>query len=126
MELRTPEAKPTPVPTAKKEMAVRDAGTVIDPASIQEAFIRVHPFYRLCAVTEVTRNPEAKLGTIVVTLTIAPTGAVTKVAFDRPDFAASEVGLCVRASLAKMEFPAFEGSAAVLRQPINLEVTGGR
>jgi hypothetical protein len=125
-ELRTPEAKPSPVPTAKREPAVRDAATVIDPGAIQEAFIRVRPLYRLCAVTEVTRDPEAKLGTIVASLTIAPTGAVTKVAFDRPDLASSQVGQCVRGALAKMTFPAFEGSPAVLRQPISLEVPGGR
>ena len=125
-ELRTPEAKPTPVATAKKEPAVRDAATVIDPGAIQEAFIRVRPLYRLCAVSEVKRDPEAKLGTIVASLTIAPTGAVTKVAFDRPDLASSPVGQCVRDALAKMTFPAFEGSPAVLRQPISLEVPAGR
>ena len=125
-ELRTPEAKPTPDTAAKKEPAVRDAATVIDPGAIQEAFIRVRPFYRLCAVTEIKRDPEAKLGTIVASMTIAPTGAVTKVAFDRSDLASSPVGECVRDALAKMTFPAFEGSPAVLRQPISLEVPAGR
>lgn len=125
-ELRTPEAKPTPAPTAKREPAVRDAATVIDPGAIEEAFIRVRPFYRHCAITEITRDPEAKLGTIVASLTIAPTGAVTKVTFDRPDLASSQVGQCVRGALAKMTFPAFEGSPAVLRQPISLEVPAGR
>ena len=125
-ELRTPEAKATPVTTAKKEPAVRDAATIIDPEAIQEAFIRVRPFYRLCAVTEVQRDPEAKLGTIVASMTIAPTGAVTKVAFDRSDLASSPVGECVRDALAKMTFPAFEGSPAVLRRPISLEVPAGR
>jgi hypothetical protein len=124
-ELRTPEARPSPVPTAKKE-TVRDAATLIDPGAIQEAFIRARPLYRLCAVTEMKRDPEAKLGTIVASLTIAPTGAVLKVAFDRADLASSPLGQCVHDALAKMTFPAFEGAPAVLRQPISLEVPAGR
>ena len=125
-ELRTPEPKPTPPAAAKKEPAARDAAAVIDPGAIEEAFVRARPLYRLCAVTEAKRDPDGKLGSIVASLTIGPAGAVTRVAFDRPEMASSALGECVRDALQKMTFPAFEGSPVVLRRPISLEVPAGR
>ena len=124
-ELRPAEAKPTAVPTPKKE-TVRDARTVFEAAAIDEALIRARPFYRLCAVGETKRNPDSKLGTVQATLTIAPSGSVTKVSLDRADLASSPLGQCVRDALAKLTFPAFEGSPAVLKVTIDLEVQTAR
>lgn len=124
-ELKAPEAKPTAVPTPKKE-SVRDARSVFEAGAIEEALIRARPLYRLCAVGETKRNPDSKLGTVVATMTIAPSGAVTKVVLDRPDLASSPLGQCVRDALGKLAFPAFDGAPAVLRQTIDLEVQTAR
>jgi hypothetical protein len=124
-ELKPAEARPTPVPTPKKE-TVRDARSVFEAGAIEEALIRARPLYRLCAVGETKRNPDSKLGTVAATLTIAPSGSVTKVSLDRADLASSPLGQCVRDALAKLTFPAFEGAPAVLRQTIDLEVQTAR
>ena len=118
VEKKPTAAAATPVP----KTSIRDAAAVIDPAAIEEALIRVRPGYRLCAVSDLKRNPEAKAGTLGIVLTIAPTGEVVKVAFDRAEVASSLLGQCVQAQFVKVIFPPFDGPAVVLRRSLDLTV----
>ncbi len=124
-ELPSQTTKPTPAPSPHPP-TVRDAGSVIDAAAIEEAFVRARPGCKLCAVTEVQRDPGVKLGTVTATLTIGAAGAVIKVDLDRADLTSSPLGKCVSQQLLKMTFPPFGGAPVVLRRAVNLDVPGSR
>lgn len=74
-----------------------------------------------CVEAELRKNPNAKLGKLILTVTVGPSGTVTKASVDRKDVNQSGLGECIQKRAKRMRFNAFEGDAVDLEAPI---VTG--
>jgi hypothetical protein len=110
------------VPVSKKEGGLRDATSVLDRGAIDVALVRARPFYKLCAVTEIKRDPEAHPGVVVASVTIVSSGAVNNVILAGGIAGGSPLEACVRDALSRMTFPPFEGAPILLRRSIDLDV----
>jgi predicted Zn finger-like uncharacterized protein len=74
-----------------------------------------------CVEAELRKNPNAKLGKLILSVTVAPSGIVTRASVDRKDVNQSGLGECLQKRAKRMRFNAFEGEPVDLEAPI---VTG--
>lgn len=112
-------AAPTP-PDALPE----PGGPGLPTEQVDAAFFRVRPGVRMCAVQEQRRHPDAKLGNEPVILTVAPSGAVTRVEFESHELAGTPLGACLTLELEKFRVGAFPGQPAVVRRVLELSRQG--
>lgn len=112
-------ADPTPHPAEREPR-----GPGLSPHQIEEAFFRVRPAVRMCALQEQRRHPGARLGTETVALTVAPTGEVTRVEFESPGLADTPLGACLAVELKRFRVEAFDGPPAVVRSVLELSRPG--
>ncbi|MBI5444650.1 MAG: hypothetical protein HY900_25975 [Deltaproteobacteria bacterium] len=105
----------TPAPAAPEP-----GGPGLSAEQIDAAFFRVRPAVRLCAVQEQRRHPDVKLGNETVTLTVAPTGEVTRVEFESHDLAGTPLEACLVLELMKFRVETSTGAPAVVRRVLEL------
>ena len=97
----------------------------LDDASYSERFGRflVQPLEKGFGVTignAMRRNPNQKLGKVVITITIAPSGIVQAATFSNKTMADTELGGCLRTTMKRIVFPSFEGEAFDVEFPLVL------
>lgn len=111
----------TPVPSPSVPVV---GGGGIPAEQVDAAFFRVRPGVRMCAVQEQRRNPDVKLGSEAVTLTVAPTGEVTRIDFENHGLAGTPLGACLAQELGKFHVGAFPGPPAAVRSVLELARPG--
>lgn len=92
---------------------------------LEDAFRRVRPGVRMCALQERRRHPDASLGDEAVTVTFAPSGEVLRVSFADADLGASALGECLAGELQKARVEPFDGETSAVRRVLSLSVSGG-
>ena len=71
-----------------------------------------------CVEAELKKNPNAKLGKLILAVTVAPSGIVTKAVVDKKEVDRSGLGDCLRLRAKRMRFNAFEGEPTDVEIPI--------
>lgn len=74
--------------------------------------------FQNCIETELKKNPNMKVGKIVIAATVAPSGTVTKADIDRKDVSMSNLGECLKSRARRMVFSSFEGDETELQIPL--------
>lgn len=87
---------------------------------LREKVAALQPAIEQCIREEAARAPERKLGRVIATAIVAPSGSVAEASFTDAAFASSELGACVSGAVKTMEFPPFTGDVATLEIPLDL------
>jgi len=90
------------------------------PEVIGKKFEEAKPGIQNCIGNAMRRNPNQKLGKVVITITIAPSGVVQAATFDKKDLADTELGGCLRTTLKRVVFPSFDGEPFDVEFPLVL------
>jgi hypothetical protein len=97
---------------APKE-AAGDPPVAAAAALTREVFDKVvvenQPSFKPCVDEVLRRNPKAKLGKVLISIKIAPSGKVTEASLDRKDAEKSGFGQCLLRASRRIVFPAFQG-----------------
>lgn len=93
-----------------------------DQQAVARKVSEAQPAIGHCVSTALRRNPNQKVGKVVVVATIGSSGVVTRAEFreDRNAIATSELGDCVRKVVKGIIFPAFDGDPVDLEIPLVL------
>jgi hypothetical protein len=96
------------------------------PALSQEQLLRKvdesKPALQGCVDEALKRDPSLRVGKILISTTIAPSGAVTSARIDQKAVDQSPLGACLKTAARKLQFPPFTGEALAVDIPI--AVTG--
>jgi hypothetical protein len=114
-----PTPKPPPAAAASNVMSESEAlsSGLVDAEVFQERAGRIMTRILLCRNLERSRDPDAALRALDVTLVVSPSGAVSSVKLDRA-LEDSHLGACLRDQLGKLEFPSWTGRAIEIRRQV--------
>lgn len=124
------EARPrggvAPRPLVKDDAvdAPRMAGDGLDPQVVARKIAEVQPGIENCIASALRREPNLRLGKVVITATILPSGPVQKAVFDKPSVADTDLGACLRRVIKGIVFPAFSGGPQDVEIPFVLGASG--
>jgi hypothetical protein len=139
-----PRPKPAKLPDLGMEVKrdVPDAGPVIDAgppllpdgglapvappdqAAILKAIEAIQPGITACVEDEHRHHPGWLATKVSAGFTLTPKGEVTGVKLGDPKLHKSKLGTCLRAALAKVQLPAFDGEAMLIEVPLVLHSRG--
>ena len=92
------------------------------PAPTQEQLLRKvdesKPALQGCVDEALQRDPSLRVGKILISTTIAPSGAVTSARIDQKAVDQSPLGACLKTATRKLQFPPFSGEALAVDIPI--------
>ena len=92
------------------------------PALSQEQLLRKvdesKPALQGCVDEALKRDPSLRVGKILISTTIAPSGAVTSARIDQKAVEQSPLGACLKTATRKLQFPPFTGEAFAVDIPI--------
>jgi hypothetical protein len=92
------------------------------PALSQEQLLRKvdesKPALQGCVDEALKRDPSLRVGKILISTTIAPSGAVTSARIDQKAVDQSPLGACLKTETRKLQFPPFTGEAFAVDIPI--------
>ena len=95
----------------------------LSPEELKRKVDETRPALQGCVDEAVKRDPSLRSAKILISTTIAPSGAVTSARIDQKTVDQSPLGACLKSAARKMQFPAFTGEAFAVDIPI--VVTGG-
>lgn len=97
-------------------------GSGPDQQAVARKVSEAQPAIGNCVSNALRRNPNQKVGKVVVVATIGSSGVVTRAEFreDRSGIATSDLGDCVRKVVKGIIFPSFEGDPVDLEIPLVL------
>lgn len=95
------------------------AGALSDKV-VADKIAKAQPALSQCISTALRRNPNLKAGRVKITASIAPSGIVTKAAFDKADLGDTDVGECLRKVVKGLVFPPFEGDPFDVEIPLTI------
>jgi predicted Zn finger-like uncharacterized protein len=124
----SPAAVPAPPPEAKEgRPEEKPAGSAPQesagaPALSAEQLLRKvdesKPALQGCVDEALKRDPSLHVGKILISTTIAPSGAVTSARIDQKAVDQSPLGVCLKTATRKLQFPPFSGEAFAVDIPI--------
>ena len=76
------------------------------------------PALQDCIDQALRREPSMRVGKILISTTIAPSGAVTAARIDKKAVDQSPLGACLKSATQRMQFPPFSGEAFPVDIPI--------
>jgi hypothetical protein len=113
--------KDTKAPTlkiqAEKPSFEKGAGG-LDEEQVVKVVGQSQSAFQNCIETELKKNPNLKVGKIVISATVAPSGAVTKAEIDKREVSMSNLGECLKSRARRMVFTGFEGDETELQIPL--------
>jgi predicted Zn finger-like uncharacterized protein len=95
----------------------------LSPEDLKRKVDENRPALQGCVDEAVKRDPSLRAAKILISTTIAPSGAVTSARIEQKSVDQSPLGTCLKSAARKMQFPAFTGEAFAVDIPI--VVTGG-
>lgn len=107
--------------TGKKEIAPKikgddapqvDKGGGLDAASASKVLAQSQQAFQGCIENALRRNPNLKVGKIVLTISVAPSGAVSGATIVPAQFNGSDWGGCLKDRAKRLVFPHFDGTEA--------------
>lgn len=104
-------------PAKEEEKAVVASSTFNQEAALK-VFQQNASAFQGCVEMELKKNPNAKLGKLILTATVAPSGTVTGASIDKKDVDKSSLGECLRMRAKRMVFPPFDGEPTDVELPI--------
>lgn len=104
--------------------APRTAGDGLDSQVVARKIAEVQPGIESCIASALRREPNLRLGKVVITATILPSGPVQKAVFDKPAIADTDLGACLRRVIKGIVFPAFSGGPQDVEIPLVLGASG--
>jgi hypothetical protein len=111
---RKPEEKPPG--TAPGETAA--AAPPLTPDELKRKVDESKPVLQGCVEEAVKRDPALQTGKILLSATIAPSGAVTFARIDQKAVDQSPLGACLKSAARRMQFPPFAGEPFVVDIPL--------
>ncbi|MBM4381082.1 MAG: DUF4339 domain-containing protein, partial [Deltaproteobacteria bacterium] len=105
-------------PIAAKEEKVVVASSTFNSEGALKVFKQNASAFQGCVDMELKKNPNAKLGKLILTATVAPSGTVTGASIDKKDVDRSSLGECLRMRAKRMVFPPFDGEPTDVELPI--------
>lgn len=116
-----PKAEEKPAGAAPRDSA---AAASLDPDELKRKVDESKPALQGCVDEALKRDPALRVGKILISTTIAPSGAVTSARIDQKAVDQSPLGACLKTTARKMQFPPFAGEAFAVDIPI--VVTGAQ
>lgn len=107
------DAKPLAVPVAEAA-ALPPA---LSDAQVKRTITRSNHAFQSC-ISSAMRRREFRSGRMVLTVTVAPSGSVTRAVIDRPGVDRSDLGACLKSACRRMIFPKFQGSPFEVEIPL--------
>ncbi|WP_434382610.1 GYF domain-containing protein [Melittangium boletus] len=103
--------------------AAAPSGPVKGPpqADVARVVDASRPSFKPCIDQALRKNPKLKNGKLLLITTVASSGEVKQVAFDRPDIGASPSGECFNERARELVFPAFSGEDVEVEIPLVLK-----
>jgi len=105
-------------PIAAREEKVVVASSTFNSEGALKVFKQNASAFQGCVDMELKKNPNAKLGKLILTATVAPSGTVTGASIDKKDVDKSSLGECLRMRAKRMVFPPFDGEPTDVELPI--------
>ena len=102
----------------------KGAGDGPDPKLVSKKIADAQPGLSNCISTALRRNPNLRLGKVVITATIGGSGVVTKAVFSKPAVGESDVGECLRKVVKSIVFPPFDGESTDVEIPLTIGSSG--
>jgi predicted Zn finger-like uncharacterized protein len=101
-----PEEKPAAVPPS---LSADDLKRKVDESK---------PILQGCVDEALQRDPALRVGKILISTTIAPSGAVTSARIDQKAVDQSPLGACLKSAAQRIQFPPFTGEALAVDIPV--------
>jgi hypothetical protein len=103
-----------------KDVMIEKETATIDPGILRQRVKSIKPGLNSCVTNALQRNPNLHLSKVEVTITVAPSGAVTETRFDQASFGETELGHCIQGVLGRMVLPQFKGEPTQAEFPLAL------
>ena len=110
-EHKPPDA-PAPEPTAA------DGAAALSTQVLKKKVDESMPALQGCVDQAVQRDPELRVGKVVILATVAPSGAVTSTRIDKRTVDQSPLGACLKTATRNIHFPSFNGAAIPVDIPV--------
>ena len=94
-----------------EEKVAVDGEGGLSPKVINDTVQKSAKAFQDCTENEIRRNPNFKGGKIEITVSIGPSGIVTRAAIDKADVENTTLGSCLKDKAKRVVFPAFTGDA---------------
>jgi predicted Zn finger-like uncharacterized protein len=108
-----PEEKPAANPTSGAP-----AAAALSPDDLKRKVDESKPILQGCVDEALQRDPSLRVGKILITTTIAPSGAVTSARIDQRAVDQSPLGACLKSAAQKIQFAPFAGDAVAVDIPV--------
>ena len=118
----SPPQPPKPAEGKPAEAEASAAAPALAPEVIHRRVDESKPALQGCVDEAVQRDPSLRVGKILISTTIAPSGAVTSARIDQKAVDQSPLGACLKSAAQKIQFAPFTGEAVAVDIP--LVVTG--
>jgi hypothetical protein len=109
------DAKPIAVPVVDPSAAPQ----TLSDEQVKRTIRRSQPAFESCIDASLRRR-RFRGGRIVVSLTVVPSGAVSRAVIEEPTVERSDLGACLRSACKRMVFPRFQGPAFEVQVPLLL------
>jgi GYF domain 2 len=94
------------------------AAPALSPDELKRKVDESQPVLQGCVDEALKRDPSLRVGKILLSTTIAPSGAVTSARIDQKAVDQSPLGACLKSAARRMQFPPFSGEAFAMDIPI--------
>ncbi|HEX9605550.1 MAG TPA: AgmX/PglI C-terminal domain-containing protein, partial [Myxococcales bacterium] len=94
------------------------AAPALSPDELKRKVDESKPVLQGCVDEAIKRDPSLQLGKILISTTIAPSGAVTSARIDQKAVDQSPLGTCLKSAARRMQFPPFAGEPFAVDIPI--------
>jgi len=112
------ERKPEEKPAATAPGDPPAAAPALSPDELKRKVDESKPVLQGCVDEAVKRDPSLQVGKILISTTIAPSGAVTSARIDQKAVDQSPLGACLKSAARRMQFPPFAGEPFAVDIPI--------
>src|SRR5229473_1666358 len=112
------ERKPEEKPAATAPGDPPAAAPALSPDELKRKVDESKPVLQGCVDEAVKRDPSLQVGKILISTTIAPSGAVTSARIDQKAVDQSPLGACLKSVARRMQFPPFAGETFAVDIPI--------
>ena len=111
--------KPDAAPMAIPHSDPAPASASLSDEQVKQTIQRSQRSFQAC-LDDALRRHDSKGGRMVLSLTVAPSGAVLRAALDNPELDRSALGACLKSACKRMTFPPFQGSSFEVQVPLLL------
>jgi hypothetical protein len=113
-QVKTAELKVAEPPTPEPATASSALSAEVLKKKVDESM----PALQGCVDQALQRDPELRVGRVLILATVAPNGTVTSTRIDKRTIDQSTLGTCLKTATRNIQFPSFNGAAVPLDIPI--------